>query len=140
MPTNFTMKTGFAYVGTTSNPTTAIPYPDKKGFKMTSNLVLKECSAGTVVGQVKGRALRAQTLQWSIMNYTTWTTLISWIDSNGPMFYFKYFNYNLNAWETKQFYFVSADCEPVRPEHAGTNKNKPSYLKNCTLVIQDTGV
>lgn len=137
------MKPGYIYIGLAANNLPlCVPYPHAAPFGTTLPLVLQKNAKGEFVGQIVGRASVHLSLSWEAMDCETWWELGRWFDENGPVFYCRYFDYNIGAWRIRLCYAEGMTTEPVRPagKNNTTDYGKPQYLKNCALEIQDMGV
>ena len=143
---DITMKPGFIYIATTAAGTSQagaqeIPMPNGSAPFTTTHQVRTQMSAdGSVAGQKAGRPRAGQEMRWTRMDCQTWWTLNQWLETNGPAFYCKYFDFNYGTWRTRQFYTDEVSCTPYRPGAANsTDHGKPLYLMNATLKLYDLG-
>ena len=141
-----TMKPGFMYLATTSAGTSQagaqeIPMPNGGAPFTTTHQVRTQRSAdGSIAGQKAGRPRATQEMRWQTMDCQTWWTLNAWLETNGPAFWCRYFDYNYGTWRTRQFYLQEVSCSPYRPGQKGSaDAGKPLYLTNATLALYDLG-
>lgn len=142
MPINIKMKTGFMYWGTTiEEQPLEVPYPTSGTFESNKKVQAQESADGSMVLQIIGRTRDKQKLTWEIMDCEKWWEINNWIETNGVVFYCKYFNFNLGVWQIKKFYVENPNCIPYRPSSnkLSNDYGKPRFLQNCELTITDMG-
>ena len=143
---NIPMKQGFIYIATTAAGTTQagameIPMPNGGAPFSTQHQVRTQTSAdGSLAGQKAGRPRAMQEMRWAKMDCQTWWDLNQWLETNSPVFYCRYFDYNYGAWRTRQFFVQEVSCTSYRPAAASSSDHgKPLYLNNATLSLYDLG-
>ena len=136
------MKPGFMYWGTDSESfTLEIPYPTSGTFETSRKAQTQESADGSVVFQLVGRSRDKQKLTWEIMDNEKWWEINNWLETNGVVFFVRYFNFNRGIWQTKKFYAENPVCTPYRPCSNQTSENygMPRYLMNCEVTVIDMG-
>ena len=142
MPLDIKMKPGFMYLGTTpNNCTEMVPMPNGGAFTTTYSWQTQRSADGSTVGQQLGRSIATQVLTWQKMECATWWRINQWIESNGMVFYARFFNFNIGAWQTRSFFVLKVTATPYRPgQESGDHHGEPMYLNNATFTVTDLGV
>lgn len=136
------MKPGFMYWGITEDSfSLELPYPTSGTFETSRKSQTQESADGSVVFQLIGRSRDKQKLAWEIMDPEKWWEINNWLETNGVVFFCKYFNFNRGIWQTKKFYAENPTCTPYRPNGNPNSASygMPRFLQNCELTIIDMG-
>lgn len=136
------MKPGFMYWGITEDSfSLELPYPTSGTFETSRKSQTQESADGSVVFQLIGRSRDKQKLSWEIMDPEKWWEINNWLETNGVVFFCKYFNFNRGIWQTKKFYAENLTCTPYRPNGNPNSASygMPRFLQNCELTIIDMG-
>lgn len=142
MPLSIKMKPGFMYLGTTKNNCTEqVPMPNGGAFTTVYNWQTQKSADGSTVGQQLGRSIATQVLSWTRMDCATWWRINQWIESNGMVFFARFFNFNVGSWQTRRFVVLKVTATPVRPgQENGDHHGQPMMLSNATFTVTDLGV
>lgn len=142
MPINIRMKPGFMFWGLSeSSLNLQVPFPTSGTFETSRKAQTQNSADGSVVAQMIGRSRDKQTMVWDVMDCETWWAINNWLETNGMVFYCRYFNFNLGVWCLRRFYVENPSCEPYRPtgNSGRIDYGMPRFLQNCQLTVMDLG-
>lgn len=136
--------TGFIYVGNSAgtdrnNYAVAIPYPDLNATPFEEEVFVDagRNASGETVGQVVGRAIHKQGLEWTNLKCEKWYEMMNWFNNGHFSFYCHFFNFNVGEWQTKLFYRGNAKC---MPGIINAETGRPEKFRTASISIVDCGV
>lgn len=130
----------FMYWGTTRGSTSelAVPFPSvDSGVFETSRAVNAGRNANnSVIGQMVGRSVDKQNMQWSVLPCDKWWEINNWVEDHGMFFWCHYFSHNTGVWKDRRFYCGDFKCQPFKVDAA---TGIPAFYRNCEVNVIDMG-